>query len=170
MSKLTRISALPLVWIKLTHCGATLQGYSKTVWMDGSVNEARRRRRADRFVPMVGCRLKKCFPRDDKREVKRAPGRVGWAVIGALTDRLYVEKNTHKTTKKYLGNLFFEGAVMPVFIAPINTALMFHKMLQMGLSTRVLWMFFWAGLWLIGLIMRYDYLYSCITQLNSQLK
>lgn len=42
MSKLTRISALPLVRIKLTHCGAALQGYSKTARMDGSVNEARR--------------------------------------------------------------------------------------------------------------------------------
>lgn len=50
-------------------------------------------------------------------------------MIGALTDWLYVEKNTHKTSKKYLGNLFFEGTVIPMFIVPINTALVFHKML-----------------------------------------
>lgn len=172
MSKLTHISALPLVWVKLTHCGAIQQGDSKTAWMDGSASEARRGRRAGRFVPVVRCRLQppaseKVFSTRWEREMKGAPGRTGWAVIGALTDW---RENTHKTSKKYLGDLFFEGTMIPVFIVSINTVLMFHKMLQMGLSTRVLWMFFWAGLWLIGLIMRYDYIYSCIAQLNSRLK
>lgn len=61
--------------------------------------------------------------------MKGAPGRAGWAVIGALTDWLYMEKNTHKTCEKYLGGLFFEGTMIPVFLVSINTVLMFHKML-----------------------------------------